>query len=214
MELNELEVGDRCPRSQRHGDAVAGGLGRIGGDGEELAGSSRRDEHVRRTHLDSPTRVVQGDDTAATTVLDDEVDREPRLVDGGRRASHRFDERTLDLGAGRRTTCVHHARLRMTSFTSELQPTVLVHVEDGAEGDQLADAAGTFVDQDAHGVRIAQTRSCRKRVREVEVRGVRVATTQDCGHAALRPSRRRLVQLRLRQHTDAHAVRLRRAHCG
>ncbi len=37
MELDELDVGRRHPGAQRHGHAVAGGLGRVGGDREELA---------------------------------------------------------------------------------------------------------------------------------------------------------------------------------
>ncbi len=46
VELHELEVGDRGARAHGHGDAVAGGEGGVGGDGEALPGAAGGDEHV------------------------------------------------------------------------------------------------------------------------------------------------------------------------
>ncbi len=51
VELHELEVGHRHARPQRHGDAVAGRLGRVGGDGEQLAGPARGQQDVAGPHL-------------------------------------------------------------------------------------------------------------------------------------------------------------------
>jgi hypothetical protein len=60
VELGELDVGHRHPRAQRHGDAVAGGLDRIGGDGVELAGAAGGHQHVGGPHLTAPSRRRSG----------------------------------------------------------------------------------------------------------------------------------------------------------
>jgi hypothetical protein len=54
VELDELDVGRRHPGPQRHGHAVAGGLGRVGGHREELAGPAGGQHHVVGPHLDRP----------------------------------------------------------------------------------------------------------------------------------------------------------------
>ena len=54
VELDELDVGHRHAGPQRHGDAVAGGLERVGGDGEQLAGAAGGDQHVGGPHLAPP----------------------------------------------------------------------------------------------------------------------------------------------------------------
>ena len=68
-------------RPQRHGDAVAGGLGRVGGDGEDLAGAARGHEACGgpgpRDHR--PVGVERGDAPAAAP-LHEQVDGEGVLV--------------------------------------------------------------------------------------------------------------------------------------
>ena len=46
VELDELDVGQHGPGPQGHGDAVAGGLGRVGGHREHLAGPARGQQGV------------------------------------------------------------------------------------------------------------------------------------------------------------------------
>ncbi len=46
VELDELDVGHGHAGPEGHGDAVAGGLERVGRDGEQLAGPAGGDEHV------------------------------------------------------------------------------------------------------------------------------------------------------------------------
>jgi hypothetical protein len=99
MELHELEVGHRRPRSQRHGDAVAGGLWRVGGDRVELAGSAGGDSTcAARTSCAAVARRRRRRHGSAA--LDDQVDREGVLVQGRRGGPHRLDERSLDLDTG------------------------------------------------------------------------------------------------------------------
>ena len=52
VELHELDVGRRHAGPQRHGHAVAGRLGRVGGDREELAGAAGGQHDVVGPHLD------------------------------------------------------------------------------------------------------------------------------------------------------------------
>ena len=56
VELLELDVGHGHAGPDGHGHAVAGGLGRVGGDGEELAEAAGGQEHVGGPHLAADTR--------------------------------------------------------------------------------------------------------------------------------------------------------------
>ena len=79
VELHELDVGHRHAGPQRHGDAVAGGLGRVGGDREELAGAAggqqRRGRPAPRAPRPSASRAAHPD---AAPALDEQVEGEPR----------------------------------------------------------------------------------------------------------------------------------------
>jgi hypothetical protein len=86
-------------------------------------------------------------------------------------------------------------------------------VEHGPEGDELVNPPRSFVDEDAHGGFVAQAGACPQRVGEVEIRRVLV-TCEDGRHATLGPARRRLVELALRQHPDAHTGQLGEANGG
>ena len=102
VELHELGVGHRHAGAQRHCDPVARRLGRVRRDGEQLAGATAGQHHV--TSLDSldPASWVEGQYAGATPVLDEEVEREPMLEDGGGAGFDGRDEGALHLDAGRR----------------------------------------------------------------------------------------------------------------
>ena len=59
VELDELEVGHGHAGPQGHGHAVAGGLGRVGGDGVELARAARGQQRVPGPHLAAHARRVE-----------------------------------------------------------------------------------------------------------------------------------------------------------
>ncbi len=106
VELHELEVGDRGAGADGHGDAVTGGEGGIGGDGEALTGAARRDEHVASPHR---RRTLGRDpvDPHDAAVLEQELGSQPAFADVGARTLHRGDQRPLDFGAGGVTPRVH-----------------------------------------------------------------------------------------------------------
>ncbi len=70
VELDELHVGHRDPGAQRHGDPVAGGLGRVGRDGEQLPRAARGEHHLGRPHLSEHAVGVEGGDAHAPAALD------------------------------------------------------------------------------------------------------------------------------------------------
>ena len=97
--------------------------------------------------------------------LDEQVEGEPPLPDGGRRGPHLVDEGPLDLGAGGGAAGVHDAGQRVAALAGQQQLALAVAVEHGAHGDELVDARRALVDQDPHGVDVAQAgaggRACR-----------------------------------------------------
>ena len=153
----------------------------------------------------------EGGDASAPASLHDEVECERPFEHRDRRAPHRLDERALDLGARRGAACVHDARKGVTSLACELEASVGRTIERGTHGDELRDPVRSLVDEHAHGFDVAQTGSGRERVGEMQVRGVRVAR-QHGRDAALRPARRGLIELGLRQHADPQPQRIGRAH--
>ena len=56
VELHELDVGHRHPGPQGHGQPVGGGLGRVGGHREQLAGPAGGEHGVGGPDLDRPGR--------------------------------------------------------------------------------------------------------------------------------------------------------------
>ena len=110
VELDELDVGHRRAGPQGHGDAVAGALDRVGGDGEQLPGAARGEQHVGGPHDLHRALAVPGADPGAATVLDDQVEGERVLVQRGGGAPHRLDEGPLDLHPGGRPAGMHDPR--------------------------------------------------------------------------------------------------------
>ena len=60
VELHELDVGHRHPGPEGHGQAVGGGLGRVGGHREQLAGAAGGQHGVGGPHLDHPAVGAEG----------------------------------------------------------------------------------------------------------------------------------------------------------
>ena len=205
MELHELDVGDRHAGPQRHGQSVAGGLGRIGGDGEDLSGTTGGQHGVGGPHLDRPTVEGHRHHAPAPATLHQEVEREPFLEDRGGGRTGGVDQGPLHLGPGGRTPCVDDARSRVAALARQGQRTARLTVEDGPHGDQLVNPRGSLVDQHTHGIGIAQPGAGGQGVGEVEVGGVLVAT-QDRGHTALGPAGGGLGQLGLGQYPDPESA--------
>ena len=204
VELDELDVGARHAGPQGHGEAVPRRLERVGGRGEELTRAAGRQQHVVRADLVDRTVVGQRDHAHARAVLHEEVEREPALPARHGRRPHPVDQRPLDLGACGGAAGVDDAGLRVAAFASELQPPVVVAVEDRPHGDELVDAARALVHQGSHGLDVAQPGPRGEGVGEVQVGRVGVGREHG-GDAALRPAGRRLRELGLREHADPQA---------
>ncbi len=206
VELDELHVGRRHAGAQGHRHAVAGGLGGVGRDREELAGAAGGQHDMVRPHLDraadraAPARRPRPHAHAAAA-LDQQVEREPALQHGAGRAVGRVDEGPLDLGAGGGPAGVHDARPGVAPLAGERQQSGGLAVELDAERDQLVHTPGALVDQNAHGLLVAQACPGRQRVGEVQVGRVLVGA-EHRGNAALGPARRRLGQRALGQDAE------------
>ena len=176
VELDELDVGDGHAGPQRHGDAVAGGLDRVGGDREQLAGAAGGEQHVGGPHLDAAAVGVEGGDARGSG--------RPRRSGRGRSGArstaaavrlHGLDQRPLDLGAGGGAAGVHDAGQASGRPRGPARARPCgVAVEHGAEGDELVDPARPLVDQHPHGVDVAQPGAGGEGVGQVEVGGVGV----------------------------------------
>jgi hypothetical protein len=210
VELDELQVGDGDPGPQRHGDAVAGGLERVGGHREQLTGPAGGDQHVAGPDL----LIGQGADTDAAAVLHHQVGGEGLLVDGRGGAPHRGYQGALDLHPGGGPAGVDDAGVAVATLPGQLQVAVGLAVEDGAQGDELGDPHGALVDQHPHRVGVAQPGPGGQGVGQVEVGGVGVLGAEDRGHAALGPAGGGLVELALGEHPDPQPVGVGGAHRG
>ena len=204
MELDELDVGDGDSGPQRHREAVARRLEWVRRHREHLTRAAGRRQHVRGTDLAHEPVGAEGGDAAAAPALDEEVEREPALEDRDRGTAHGLDERALDLGPRRGASRVHDARQRVSTFASELESPVGRSIERRAHRDELGHPIGPLVDEDTDGFDVAQPRSGRERVGEMEVGRVGI-TGEDRGDAALCPPRGGLVELAFRQHADTEA---------
>ena len=145
-------------------------------------------------------------DARAAAGVDDEVEGEPVLEDGSGTVAHSRDEGTLHLGAGGRAARVQDSSRRVATFPCPRQPAAGDPVKHGAEGDELVDPLGAFVDEHTNRGLVAQAGSGAQRVGQVEVGRVLVAR-QHGGDAALRPTRGRLLELTLGENADTGAAR-------
>ena len=204
VELHEFDISRRDAGAQRHGHAVAGGLRRVGGDGEELAGAAGGQHHVVGPDLDDGTVRRQGHDAPAPSVLDEEIEGEPALEHGPGRLVGGIDQCPLHFGAGRRPSGVHDARVGVPALARQSEEPAGLPIELHPQRDQLVHAARALVDQDPHRFFVAEPGPRRQGVGQVEVGGVLVAA-QHGGHAALRPPGGRLREHALGQ--DAERAR-------
>ncbi len=204
VELEELDVGNWHTGTQCHGYAVAGGFGRVGGHRVELSCAAGRKHDVAGPHLLATPVGIECDDAHAPVTVDDQVEREPTLENGGGRAPYGVHEGPLDLGAGRSPTRVEDAGRGVPAFSGASQATIGLAIEHGAKRDQLAHASGAFVHQDAHCIDVAKPGPCREGVGLMEVGGVLV-TTEHGRHSSLGPSSGGLGEFGLREHADTHA---------
>ena len=203
VELDELDVGGRHAGPERHRHAVAGRLGRVGGDREELTGATGGQHDMIGSHLDRAAgatgRQRQHADTAPA--LDEEVEGEPAFEHRAGRTVGGVDQRSLHLRPRGRPARVDDPRPGVATLTGEGEGARRLAVELDAERDELVHAPGPLVDQDAHGLLVAQAGARRQRVGQVEVGRVLVAA-QHRRDPALGPARRRLRQRTLGQHAE------------
>ena len=169
-----------------------------------------------RPHLDrlgAGRARWQGAHAHAAAALGEQLEREPALEHRAGRAVGGVDQRALDLGAGGGAPGVHDTRRRVAALAGERQRSRRFAVELGAERDQLLHAPGALVDQDAHGLLVAQARAGGKGVGQVQVGRVLVAP-EHRGHAALGPARCRLRQRALGQDAEGETRSARRDGSG
>ncbi len=209
VELHELDVRGRHAGAQRHGHAVPGRLGRVGGDRKELTRPARGQHDMVGPDLDRRTLRRQRRHSDAAPAFDDEVEGEPPFQHRARRAVGGVDQGALHLGAGGCTAGVDHARARVPPFTGQGQQPGGLPVELHTERDQLVDPGRPFVDEDPDGLLVAQPRPGGQRVGQMQIGRVLVAP-EHRGDAALGPSGGRLGEHALGQ----HAERGRRPPCG
>ena len=205
MELHELEVADRGPGAVRHGDAVAGGDGRVGRAPVDPAGASRgEDRHHRHVEVELPVVEAHRQRADAAPVQREQVDDELVLVELDAAADlGRLGQGARDLAAGGVAAGVNDARHRVRAFAP--QHDLAVHaVEVGADLHELAHAVRALVDEHPDRVLVAEPGAGLDRVLEVEVR--RVGLAERGGDAALGEERGRVVEARLGEQPDAPAA--------
>ena len=183
---------------QRHGHAVAGGLGRVGGDREELAGAAGGEQHVRRP---APRGASPSGSRATTPRHRPSSTRRSRA---NQRSEHRRRGRPAPPPPAparsrrrwpRPPACTTRAMEWPPSRASSRPPS-------GSRSNTAPRAisslhpARALVDQHPHGVDVAQAGAGGQRVGQVEVGRVRRSPPSTRGHAALGPAGGRLVAAR------------------
>ena len=213
VELHELDVGDRDSGAKRHGDPVAGRLGRVRRD-RSTAGP--RPPQARTTWVAS-TCCSSPDGSSATSP----VHRPASTTRSRANHSSRIAAALSRTAATRaRSTSapvavpagVQDACRRVPAFPGSGQPAAGDPVEDGAESDQLVDPDS---EPSSTSTRTAawshKPGPGAERVGQVQVGRVLVAG-QHRGDAALGPARRRLLELALGEDADAGPAELGQAH--
>ncbi len=216
MKLHELDVSDGQAGPQRHGHAIARRLGRVGGDGEQLAGAPRGQQGVGRPQLDHVPVLVEGDHAPAPPGFHDEVKGEPPFPDTGCGGADGVHKGPFHLGAGGGPAGVNHACGRVAPFAGELPHAAVVAVELSPEGGQLPDPRRSFGDEHLDCGPVAQAGPGSQRVGGVQGDGidqvrilavvgglhVGLSVMEDRRHPALRPLRGRIGQGAFRQHAN------------
>ncbi len=158
VELDELQVGQDRPGPQGGGDAVAGGQGRVGGVGEQLAGAAAG-QHDRARPDQAGAAVDPEQGPGDPPVGGQEVDQEGVLdaVDG-RGGPDRLGQGPLQLGPGGVAAGVDDPRARVPALPGlgQLPGARGVGVEADPELAQVGDGLAALLDQQLDRHRVAQ----------------------------------------------------------
>ncbi len=213
VELHELEVGDRGAGAHGHGDAVTGGEGGVGGDGEALAGAARRDEHVAGPHRrPGPRARSRGRPRPRPSSSRSSEASQPSRMSAPEPCTAATSARST-LGAGGVTPRVHDPGDGVPALARAGEVVAAVGlVEVRAQGDELADPGRTLAGQHPHRVDVAETRTRDQRVRPVQLGRVVVGVERG-GDPSLRVGGRRPPELTLGEDGDRHAFAA-GAHCS
>ena len=193
MELVELHVADGSAGAPGHGDAVSCGDGWVGGVAVDLSCASAGDERGARMDGEDAALAVEQCGSGYVVVvglgvvvvgLDDEIDAGSPLEETN--AGDRADvakKRDGDLLSGGVAVGVKDARARVRGFAGEQQLPVFA-IEGRTPLEQLFDAPGALLDEDARGLGVDETVAGSNGVFQME-RYIFVAAHGD-GDAALR----------------------------
>ena len=201
VELEELDVGHRHPGPQGHGDAVAGGLERVGRDRVELARAAGGQHHLAGPDLaavPSGSRAPPRAQRPPSTIRS-RANHCSRTAAAVPRAAD--DERPLDLGAGGGPAGVQDAGGGVPAFAGQGQIARPPRGRTRAQRDQLATRPGPS----STSTRTASTSHRPAPAARVSARWRSVESSSppsDGGHAALGPAGGRLRQLGLGQDAD------------
>ncbi len=207
VELHELQVRDLRAGTQRERHAVAGGDGRVGGGGEDLAeAAGGEDDGPRVDRADAVALAlahdVQGQTRRAALRVRQQVQHQGVLdqfevvvgADG-------LDQGARYLRAGRVPARVGDTTAVVAALAGEQDLALVVLVEGRSGGDQAADRARALGDEHPHRLLVAQARARDEGVLQVLLGGVALA--ERGGDAALCPAGRAVVEHRLGD--DQHA---------
>lgn len=191
VELDEFEVGDLRARAQGEGHAVAGGDGRVGGGGEDLAHAAGGEDHgggVDGSHtvVLALAHDVQGDTGGAAVGVCQQVQDERVLDRAQATRAYGLDEGPGDLRAGGVAARMGDAAAVVAALAGQLQAALLRLVEVGAGRDQAVHGVGSLGDEEPYGLLVAQARAGHQGVVQVLFGGVALAEGR--GDAALGPA--------------------------
>ena len=158
MELDELHVGQDRSGAQGGRDPVAGGQGRVGGVGEQLAGAAAG-QHDRAGPDEVGAAVGPEQRPGDPAVVGDEVDQEGVLdAADGRGGPHRLGQGPLQLGPGGVAAGVDDPRARVPALPGpgQLSWARGVGVEADPSREQVGDGLAALLDQRPHRHRVAQ----------------------------------------------------------
>jgi 3-dehydroquinate synthase len=184
MKLNELQIYHFRTGFERHRNSVSGRDVRVGGFVIDLTGTAGCEQHASRARHGQPTITVQKARTHAAPVLDHETDdarvilsRDVRQLRGA------IPEDSAYLTAGR-VVRVQNAPGAVRRFHGERGLPIRRAIEPDSPGHQLANGAGTFLDEHLHRAWIAESVAGCDRVRRMQLR--RITRTNSRSNTALR----------------------------
>ena len=211
VELEELDIGHGHPGPQGHGDPVAGRLGGVGRDRVQLTRPPvASTTSVARTSCRAPSGSSARTPTQRPSSTKRSTANHCSSTAAALWRTAETRARSTSAPVAAPPACTTRAWSAPLAGQGEVAARLAVN---GPEGDQLVDAAGTLVDEDPHGVDVAQTGAGRQGVGQVQVGGVLVPPHRR-GHAPLGPPGRRLGQVGLGQDPHPQTARRRQAHDG